>query len=114
MGKVEKISVSLPTEMVKAVNKAVDSGNYATVSEVVRTALRMWEQERVESDRLYKQAVETYGLERLRQMVQEGIASLDRGETVPAEQVFDRLAAKYRAMAEAQKQKQPNKKVARR
>jgi hypothetical protein len=47
-------------------------------------------------------------------MVQEGIASLDRGETVPAEQVFDRLQAKYRAMAEAQKQKQPNKKIARR
>jgi antitoxin ParD1/3/4 len=114
MGKVEKISVSLPAEMMKAVNKAVDSGNYATVSEVVRTALRMWEQERAESDRLYKQAVETYGLERLRQMVQEGIASLDKGETVPAEQVFDRLQAKYRAMAEAQKQKQPNKKVARR
>jgi antitoxin ParD1/3/4 len=114
MGKVEKISVSLPAEMVKAVNKAVDSGNYATVSEVVRTALRMWEQERAESDRVYKQAVETYGLERLREMVREGIDSLDRGEGIPADQVFDRLEAKYRAMADAQKQKQPNKKSARR
>jgi antitoxin ParD1/3/4 len=105
MGKVEKISVSLPTEMVKAVNKAVDSGNYATVSEVVRTALRMWEQERAESDRLYKQAVETYGLERLRQMVQEGIASLDRGEGIPLEEVRAKLTARYRTMAQNKNKK---------
>lgn len=91
MGKVEKISVSLPAEMVKAVNKAVDSGNYATVSEVVRTALRMWEQERAESDRAYKQAVETYGLERLRQMVQEGI---DSGPGIDIDEAFDRVRAR--------------------
>lgn len=99
MGKVEKISVSLPAEMVKAVNKAVDSGNYATVSEVVRTALRMWEHEQAENDRLYQQAVQTYGLERLREMVQEGIDSLDRGEGIPLEEVRAKLTARYRSMA---------------
>lgn len=88
MGKVEKISVSLPAEMVKAVNKAVDSGNYATVSEVVRTALRMWEVERAENDRVYQQAVKTYGLERLRQMVQEGI---DSGPGINIDEAFDRV-----------------------
>ena len=32
--------------------------------------------------------------------LKKGIESADRGELVPAEDVFDRLEAKYRAMAE--------------
>lgn len=103
MGKVEKISVSLPADMVKAVNSAVDSGSYATVSEVVREALRKWEHERAESDRLYHQAVKTYGRNRLSAMVQEGIDSLDREGGIPADQVFNRLTTKYEAMAKPQK-----------
>lgn len=114
MGKVEKISVSLPAEMVKAVNKAVDSGNYATVSEVVRTALRRWEYEQAESDRLYQQAVKTYGLERLREMVREGIESLEKEGGIPAEEVFDELAARYRGLAQAQKKGSVKKRAAKR
>jgi antitoxin ParD1/3/4 len=91
MGKVEKISVSLPADMVKAVNKAVDSGNYATVSEVVREALRKWEYERAESDRLYNQAVKIYGLERLREIVQEGI---DSGPGIDIDQAFAQVRKK--------------------
>jgi antitoxin ParD1/3/4 len=93
MGKIEKISVSLPAEMVKAVNRAVDSGNYASVSEVVRTALRRWESEQAESDRLYQQAVKTYGLERLRQMVQEGI---DSGPGIDIDEAFGRVRARLK------------------
>lgn len=32
--------------------------------------------------------------------VQKGIDSAERGELIPAEEVFDRLEAKYRALAE--------------
>lgn len=99
MGKVEKISISLPSEMVQRINKAVNKGEYATVSEAVRTALRSWEFERAESDRVYEMAVKTYGLERLREMVQEGI---DSGPGIPVDKAFDRLIAKYEAMAREQ------------
>ena len=86
MGKVEKISVSLPHDMVESINDAVESGDYATVSEVVRDALRRWE-----SDRAHDQAIKTYGLERLRQMVQEGI---DSGPSIDAEEVFAQVRAR--------------------
>jgi antitoxin ParD1/3/4 len=38
----------------------------------------------------------------LKAEIQKGIDSADRGELIPAEEVFDRLEAKYRAMAEKQ------------
>jgi hypothetical protein len=37
-------------------------------------------------------------LDDLRTAVQLGIDSLERGEGIPADEVFDRLEAKYRAM----------------
>jgi antitoxin ParD1/3/4 len=42
MAQVSKISVALTAEMVALVNQAVESGEYATTSEVVREALREW------------------------------------------------------------------------
>jgi antitoxin ParD1/3/4 len=46
MPTVEKISIALPSEMVKWIREAVDSGEYASASEVVRDALRIWKRER--------------------------------------------------------------------
>jgi antitoxin ParD1/3/4 len=43
---VEKISIALPSEMVNWIREAVDSGEYASASEVVRDALRIWKRER--------------------------------------------------------------------
>ena len=86
MGKVEKISVSLPKEMVETVNQAVESGDYATASEVVREALRKWE-----SDRAYDRAIKTYGLERLRSLVREGMES---GPAPDADEVFAEVKAR--------------------
>jgi len=40
--KVSKVSVALTHEMTELVNRAVDSGDYATTSEVIREALREW------------------------------------------------------------------------
>ena len=42
MGKLERITVTMPEEMVAKLRAAVDSGEYATTSEIVREALRDW------------------------------------------------------------------------
>lgn len=46
MQTVEKVSVSLSNELLRAVRSAVHSGEYASASEVVREALREWKQRR--------------------------------------------------------------------
>ena len=42
MAEIEKISVALPHEMVSIVREAVERGEYASSSEVIRDALRDW------------------------------------------------------------------------
>ena len=42
MANVEKVSVALTSDMVAVMRKAVESGEYASNSEVVREALRDW------------------------------------------------------------------------
>jgi antitoxin ParD1/3/4 len=93
MAGVKKLSIALTEELVKDIEAAVASGDYSTASEVVRDALRSWKRER-----------EAY-IQRLRELVEEGLAS---GE--PVEGGFDaaeiarrgraRLAAKRQAAAE--------------
>lgn len=46
MNSVEKVSIALTNELLRAVKGAVSSGEYATASEVVREALREWKQRR--------------------------------------------------------------------
>ena len=65
MSTVEKISIALPPEMVAVVRSAVETGEYASSSEVVRDALRDWTQKR----RLRQQ-----GIEELRQVWQQAIS----------------------------------------
>ena len=52
MSKLERITVTMPAEMAAKLRAAVERGEYATTSEVVREALRDWsdEQERVDRD----------------------------------------------------------------
>ena len=42
MGAIRKISIALTEEMAVSVEQAVASGDYATTSEVIRDALRLW------------------------------------------------------------------------
>ncbi len=46
MSNIAKMSVALTTEMAELVRAAVDSGEYASGSEVVREALREWKTRR--------------------------------------------------------------------
>ena len=66
MSHVSKISVALTPELAALVNQAVESGEYATSSEVIREALREWKQRRgfLQHER-----------EHLQQLWAEGIAS---------------------------------------
>ncbi len=99
MANIEKLSISLPAETVEDIRHSVERGEYATVSEAVRDALRDWKQKRA-AERYEALAPKSYA--ELKRMVQKGIESADRGRMKPAEEVFARLEAKYAAMVEAQ------------
>lgn len=66
MANVAKMSIALTPEMAAMVTQAVETGEYATSSEVIREALREWNQRR--SLMQQEQA-------RLRELWAEGIAS---------------------------------------
>jgi antitoxin ParD1/3/4 len=48
MSKVEKISVSLPKEMAASLKDVVATGAYASTSEILREALRDWQEKQEE------------------------------------------------------------------
>ena len=65
MASVEKVSVALTNEQISALKAAVDAGEYATTSEIVREAVRDWQ---------LKRELRQEDIKRLRQMWDEGIA----------------------------------------
>ena len=74
MSKLERITVTMPEEMAAKMRAAVDSGEYATTSEIVREALRDWNE--LQERRQAK-------LERFRALIKEGEESESlNGETV--------------------------------
>jgi len=48
MSTIEKLSITLPTEMVTAIKARVEAGSYASTSEVLREAMRLWLQQEEE------------------------------------------------------------------
>jgi len=66
MGHVDKRSITLSPELAAAVDGAVDAGEYASASEVIRDALRLWKERR---------DLFGYTIEELRALIQEGIDS---------------------------------------
>jgi antitoxin ParD1/3/4 len=83
MAKVEKLSVALTPDMAAEVRAAVEGGDYGSVSEVVRDALRNWS---------LRRKIETLETEDLRRLIQEGI---DSGPSLDAQEVFARLRARF-------------------
>ncbi len=66
MPEIQKISVALTREQVSQLKAVVDSGEYATTSEVIREAVREWQ---------WKREVRMDEREHLRKLWDEGIAS---------------------------------------
>ena len=69
---VEKLSIALPPEMAALVREAVEGGEYASSSEVIRDALRAWKRKRL---------LQRQGLGELRALWQEALDALERGDT---------------------------------
>ena len=80
------ISADLGQQLESFVTKMVESGRYNSKSEVLREGVRLIQ------DREARLAT-------LDAFIARGIADADAGRTKPADEVFDRLEGKYRAMA---------------
>jgi len=80
---VEKLSIALTAEMASAVREAVRSGEYASASEVVRDALRIWKAH---------QNARAREVEELRRAWREGVES---GPATPLD--VPKIKAKARA-----------------
>ncbi len=88
MSSIEKISIALPLEMVSAVRQAVEAGEYASSSEVIRDALRDW---------AHKRDLRRQGIEELRRVWAQALE--DKSPGVDPAEVLDRLERKYQSMA---------------
>ena len=66
MSEVQKVSIALTGEQVSALKAAVQAGEYATTSEIVREAVRDWQ---------FKRELRQEDIARLRQLWDEGKAS---------------------------------------
>jgi len=66
MADVEKISVTLTGEQIDALKTAVDAGEYATTSDIIREAVRDWQ---------IKREMRQEDIARLRRLWDDGIAS---------------------------------------
>jgi antitoxin ParD1/3/4 len=95
---VEKISIALPAEMLSQVHAAVDAGEYASTSEVVRDALREWTLHRT---------AKKQGIADLRKLWAEAVR--DNRPGVAGDAVLDKLERKYSARLEKKRAK-PGKK----
>ena len=90
MSKLERITVTMPEEMAAKMRAAVESGEYATTSEIVRDALRDW------CDYQERQREK---LRWLRAEIQRGIDSPSR----PADEVFAELLAELQDIVTIEK-----------
>ena len=79
MSAIERMTITIPTEMAATLRQTVAGGEYASTSEVVREALREWTRHR---------DAERRDLETLREAIRVGDES---GPSIPAEEVFAEL-----------------------
>ncbi len=80
-------SVALSSHFETFVRDQVESGRYNNASEVVRAGLRLLEDQQKQAE-LQQEAMKA--------AIAAGLAS---GRSIPGDQVFDRLEAKYRKQA---------------
>lgn len=70
MAELERLTITLPAEMAAVVRSAVEAGDYASTSEVVRAALRDWKT---------KRALQIEELAALRADIDAGLADVAAG-----------------------------------
>lgn len=84
--KAEKLSLAFTAEHAAAIREAVESGDYATSSEVVREAMRLWTE---------RQAQKRAAMARIGKLWDEGIASGSAG-IMDVEAIIERAKARQK------------------
>jgi antitoxin ParD1/3/4 len=84
MPDVRKVSIALTGEQISALKAAVETGEYATTSEIVREAIRDWQ---------FKRELRQEDLRHLRQLWDQGKAS---GAATPVDFEAARIEARQR------------------
>jgi antitoxin ParD1/3/4 len=92
MPEVQKVSIALTGEQLGALKAAVETGEYATTSEIVREAIRDWQ---------FKRELRQEDLKRLRQLWDQGKTS---GAAKPADFEDARREARKRLAIAAKEQ----------
>ncbi len=67
---IERLTITLPSDMAGMVKGAVDEGGYASTSEVIREALRDWKM---------KRELQLHRLEELKASIHRGMADVTEG-----------------------------------
>ncbi len=70
MSTIERMTITMPADMAAVVRRAVEGGDYASTSEVIREALRDWKS---------KRAVQLHQLETLKADIDKGLADIAAG-----------------------------------
>ncbi len=96
MPDVQKLSIALTAEQISSLRAAVETGEYATTSEIVREAIRDWQ---------FKRELRQEDLRRLRQLWDEGKAA---GTSAPADFDEARREARRRLANTAEEQARAN------
>ena len=84
MSTAEKISITLTPEMNRLIKQRVEAGDFASSSELIREALRLWQRREEEHQQ---------NLAEIRARIQASID--DPRPSVPAEDVFERLRSRH-------------------
>jgi antitoxin ParD1/3/4 len=80
----EKLSITLPADMAKTIRSAVSTGAYSSNSEVIREAMRLWQDRRSERDQR---------LDVIRAKLQEAVDDPVRISAAEMRDHFERLTA---------------------
>jgi len=83
MSNIERMTITLPSDMAAVIKAAVDGGDYASSSEVVREALRDWKMQR---------ALQLHELAALKVDIDKGLTDLaeDRVKDFDAGRIIER------------------------
>jgi len=72
MSTIERLTITLPVEMAAMIRSEVETGDYASTSEVIREALRDWK---------IKKEIQRCKLDALRRDIDEGLKDIEAGHT---------------------------------
>src|ERR1700733_15091183 len=87
---IQKVSVALTREQLATLKAAIDTGEYATTSEIVREAIRDWQ---------FKRELRQKDVERLGQLWDEGMAS-GPAEPFDVERTLAAARARFKEVSE--------------